>query len=271
VVSEQTAPVNAQERAPTMVCDIRFSRFFRLGRLIVAAGATLGACAPFGEAPGDSSPVEIGRSNDPTNAGADGGPPAEGASNDAPTPADPANPTPDGSCNGAAACKRVVFVTSTQHVAYVIGGLAGADATCTELARKSANPRVAGRTFVAWLSDSKATPLTRMTRGTDSYVRPDLKVIARDFADLTSRPDLATAIALDENGETRSGRVWTGTAPNGERSGGNCSSWTGVTGEGAQGVIGTSRRWSNASPPFDDEGEPGWCTTDWGRLYCFEQ
>jgi hypothetical protein len=268
VMSEKTAPVNAQERASTMVCDIRFRRFFRRCWLIVAACATSAACTPFGEAPGDGPPVEIVRSNDPTTTSAEAG-----VSDAEAAPATDASGAEGntGGCNGAVACKRVVFVTSTTLAAFTIGGLAAADARCTALAKASTNARVAGRSYVAWLSDSTASPLTRMVHGTDEYIRPDLAPIAKSFADLTSRTTLAAAIALDETGTTRSGAVWTGTAPSGEGSGGNCSDWIGVTGGGAQGVIGTSRKWTNAGPPIDDDGDPGWCAVDTGRLYCFEK
>jgi len=268
-MSEQSAPVNAQGRVPTMVCDIRFRRFLHIATLIVAACATSAACAPFGEAPGDGPPVEISRSADPTDAPGDGGARSgEGAASSDASPDAPKPETgPTGGCNGGAGCARVVFVTSTTFLPYAFGSLAEADTRCNTLASKSPNKRVSGRSYVAWLSDSTASPSTRMVHGTAEYVRPDEVRIAKNFADLTSGAPLDNAIAVDEQDETQAGFVWTGTGPSGASSGSDCGDWSNAYGVGTLGTISASKpRWTNSSPVDD-----GFCTTDVARLYCFEK
>jgi hypothetical protein len=172
-------------------------------------------------------------------------------------------------CPGGPSCERVVFVSSISFKAAQIGGIKGADLQCNVLANFSSNPRVHGRDFVAWLSDSTTSPQKRMVKGTKTYIRPDSSVIAQDFAALTSGKELENAISIDEDGDEQSGEVWTGTGPLGNANGGDCEGWTGGDANGNKGEIVTgSPRWTSSGPPL---GAPGLCPTDEGRIYCFEK
>ncbi len=59
--------------------------------------------------------------------------------------------------------KHYVFVSSGLYDG-LLGGPAGADATCLALAEASTNPAIHGKTWMAWLSSSTASPAQRMTQ-----------------------------------------------------------------------------------------------------------
>jgi hypothetical protein len=174
---------------------------------------------------------------------------------------------PDGpllGCQGQVDCQRVVFVSSTE-VTGNLGGLAGADAKCQALADASKDARVKGRSFLAWVSTSAASPSTRLVHGTRSYTRVDGALIAISWSDLVSG-GLRSGIALDENGIQHSGAAWTATSSqNAQLQGPSCLEWTsavpferGVTGN----VGGNGNGWSS--------GNDLACSQP-ARLYCFER
>jgi hypothetical protein len=174
-------------------------------------------------------------------------------------------------CNGAADCERVVFVTSEAVKGGLIYGMSGADAMCNRLGAASTNPRVAGRTFIAWLSDDTRSPSTSLVHGTKAYVRPDGVRIASDYAHLTSGSALEMPIEIDEQGRKQDGTVWSATAPSGVRDGASCYDWSSEYGAGAQGAItATAIRWTSTSGTGGAESDPVDCETA-NRLYCFEK
>lgn len=132
---------------------------------------------------------------------------------------------------------RVVFVTSVPTDAN-LGGLAGADARCNELAGKSTHPAVQPRSFVAWLSGATSPANGRHVRGGTRYVRPDGVVIANNWNDLTDGT-LIAPINVDEKGATVMGQdVWTGTTKDGFSSKNTCVDWTTTSDKTTAGQIG---------------------------------
>lgn len=154
-----------------------------------------------------------------------------------------------------------VFATS-EVLDGKLGGLAGADALCQQLADGAS----LGGTWMAWLSDGEQGPAARFTTkgGPRPYHRVDGTAIAGDWADLIDG-QLAAPISLDEAGNDAPGNVWTNTAIDGTPTDAHCDQWTTGTG-GASGNRGhtnaTDVQWTDA----DTKG----CQNS-ARLYCVEQ
>ena len=160
---------------------------------------------------------------------------------------------------------KLVFVTSTTHDGN-LGGLSGADAICNTRAAAGGLPG----TYMAWLSDSTASPSTRFTHSLVPYVLPgNGSVVANDWADLTDGT-LAASIINTEFGSPLlgdEGRVWTGTNADGTYAGAfsDCSGWTTViAASGVYGFATNTLSWSfYGTPDFCSDGTP--------HLYCFQQ
>lgn len=191
---------------------------------LVAIGALVVACAPFSESFGDTPPVDPRRSDDPTLSATPAKATVDGGAALGDAGADAATTTP--ACNGAADCERVVFVTSEAILGSLILGVSGADAMCDRLAAKSANPRVSGRMYRAWISDDTRSPSTIFVHGTKPYVRPDGVRIASDYAHLTNGNALERPIEVDELGRMQAGSVWSATSASGEHDGAACYEWS---------------------------------------------
>jgi hypothetical protein len=102
-----------------------------------------------------------------------------------------------------------VFVTSTTSSGD-LGGLAGADATCQQLA----DGEGLGGTWIAWLSIAGVDAISRLV-GNGPFVRADNSAtIAEDRAQLTSGT-LFNEIERTESGDIVPGTAWTGTDPDG--------------------------------------------------------
>ena len=141
---------------------------------------------------------------------------------------------PFGAGSGADASdlpSNVVFTTSATFTG-ALGGLAGADATCTSIANGAG---LTGR-FVAWLSASTAAaPARLVVPGTSTaargWVRTDGKPVADRVADLLAGT-MYYPIRFDEHGVDLDGdathRVLTGTSFDGtyDASNGSCLDWT---------------------------------------------
>ncbi|MBU1137691.1 MAG: hypothetical protein KKA76_01820 [Proteobacteria bacterium] len=131
--------------------------------------------------------------------------------------------------------RKIVFVSSESYTGN-LGGLQGADAKCNKLANAADLPG----SYIAWLSDSLHSPLTRFNTKADvPYVRVDGKVVQQNWSGLTSG-ELLSPINLDENSIALIGVlhwVWTNTRIEGIRADGdffNCDDWLG----GYDGIIG---------------------------------
>ena len=169
----------------------------------------------------------------------------------------------DGSCG---AC--LVFVTSSSRSGN-LGGLAGADAICQNLADTAPTPLPG--TYKAWLTGDGESPATRFRRSALGYQRVDGVTVADSWADLTNGT-LDNPINVTQAGATVSSTieaVWTNTGTNGAQStsGYDCINWTssdfedrGDTGNAKV----TSSQWTT-----------GFITAHCGffsaRLYCFQQ
>jgi hypothetical protein len=156
-----------------------------------------------------------------------------------------------------------IFVSSA-FTSGNLGGLAGADATCQNLATAAG---LSG-TYMAWLSDGTTSAASRLTHASVPYALVDGTIVAGDFASLVSG-NLTAPIQRTEAGTLITGGfgVWTDTEANGNASvsGNACANWTDGT--------------SAASAVFGIEGQttPGWSANDtiscdnFLLLYCVEQ
>jgi hypothetical protein len=175
-------------------------------------------------------------------------------------------------CGAGAPCR--VFISSDEYQGD-LGGVAGADAKCQELANNSDLTR--GGAYKAWISGSSpaSSPSQRFTNRdqTGPYVLVDFDgtVVAEDWDDLTTlKGDEYLRARLDrtEHGSVYDSHTWTHTQPDGSPGGpggAHCQEWT--------------------SDSSDDEGDRGFCAYRDGRwtehgtqtcnvrgsLYCFEQ
>jgi len=158
---------------------------------------------------------------------------------------------------------NIVFVTSTSHVAGDLGGLAGADAICNQLAADAGLPG----TYVAWLSDATADAVDRLgsARG---WVRTDGWPFVDTVADLLAWKTYYPVI-YDENVDTVAlqTRVLTATESDGQGSdttGLYCGNWTdpndATTVFPAGRIGGGNRFWTEYV---------GAVCSDSGHLFCF--
>ena len=163
-----------------------------------------------------------------------------------------------------------------------LGGLAGADAYCSDLADAAG---VTGKTWKAYLSTSTEDARDRI--GSGPWYNAEGVLVASSVDDLLSEnSNLTKMTSLDENGEVINGRgdepnrhdILTGSASNGRSTGSTCEDWT-SSGEGSA-TVGHHDRigggddptsWSSAhgSRGCSIEGLQG--TGGDGLFYCFAQ
>ena len=167
---------------------------------------------------------------------------------------------------------KYVFVTSLSFQGN-LGGLAGADTFCQNLADNFAMPPLPVGTYTAWLSSSSPVSDAR-DRVTDDpsitnlsrYVLTDGTVIANGFVGLID-DELDSSINLDESGSTvvSTPGVWTGTSSLGVFFDSSCLNWTSKD-AGEKGKIGSvdfaDSRWTSLMPNFCNMNQ---------RLYCFQR
>ena len=172
------------------------------------------------------------------------------------------------SARGASA---YVFVSS-QIFNGNLGGIAGADQKCQDLADAAGLPG----TYKAWLADSDpaSAPATRFTQAPNAYLRPGIgsaapQVVADNWTDLTDG-SLELAIRVTENGDFISDSffsAWSNVTIAGAQQSAvdHCSDWTttaglGRVGHGEQ----TNSEWTAGTP------SPTFCASAF-HLYCFGQ
>jgi cysteine-rich repeat protein len=165
--------------------------------------------------------------------------------------------------------RRVVFVSSVLYTGN-LGGLAGADNKCQQLAGAAG---LKG-SFKAWLSDQTAGPSQRFVKSTVPYVLPGGQQVAKSWADLT---DGLLVHAIDQTEQKGappaaamcSGKptAWTNTREDGTSWGGNvCGNFSNTSGEGRLGsTMAVNFSWSRHCL-----GGAGTCAWK-APLYCFEQ
>ncbi|HYD47231.1 MAG TPA: hypothetical protein VEB21_02725, partial [Terriglobales bacterium] len=161
---------------------------------------------------------------------------------------------------------KVVFVTSDEYDGEMVGGLAGADALCQELAGDA----LLSGTFKAWLSDSTGNTASRISKAIVPYTLVDGTVVANNWTDLTDGT-LAHAIDQDESGFDLDPlfdnlQVWSATSPSGQLTGdGDCDNWT-TADDFEDGAIGdasaSDSEWTDSDFTSCDDS---------ARLYCIQQ
>lgn len=233
----------------------------RVARLALVVGtATTGlhaGCTSFGgedEPTNPTNPPVADGGSDTT--AVDGSPPPEaGPQLDATS--DGAPPVP-GTCDPATC--RYVFVTSAT-TGGTIGGTNGADLKCGIAA--NANTTLSGQTFKAWLSTTSVQAASRFTQRKVEYRRLDGVRVATNLDDLVVKRGLENPINVTETGTVLADElVWTGTFPEGTRTGDTCAGW--LDSSTAQvGRVGLAN--AKTSSWTDYMAVP--CNTD-ARLYC---
>lgn len=178
-----------------------------------------------------------------------------------------------GACSCGAGGPCTVFVTAPDFTG-ALGGLSGADASCTQLANAAGLPGI----FQAWLSVDVSTPALRF--GNSGSLGPWLlprnatdganpPTVANDFTDLiTCGPAcLQNAINRNQNGVEflEDLLVWTGTLENGDAAPETCLGWTSGVGNDF-GLFGDSSR---IDDKWTDFGVLAFCNSA-QSLYCFQ-
>ncbi|MDC0672621.1 DUF4215 domain-containing protein [Nannocystis radixulma] len=188
---------------------------------------------------------------------------------EAPEECDDGNADPDDAC---ASCLRArwVFATSMLLSPELIGGLAGADSLCAQLALQ-AGLGDNWQSYRAWLSDSQESAGERIFPGLGRYRRRDGVVIAENFEQFLSGT-LSATFDVDEFGEPAPGGAWTGTHADGTAAQGvtHCEDWTINTLSEIQGHYGSSGvvdgSWTFHPDPAVN---PTSCIANL-RIYCLE-
>lgn len=159
-----------------------------------------------------------------------------------------------------AIAQQLVFITSTVHTGN-LGGLAGGDAICNELAQGVGLPGA----WVAWLSNAGINAGDRV-QGGGPFVRTDGVRVAADRTALLSGT-LEAPISKTETGAPFSitEGTWTGTEANGNRSGVTCQGWNTDSGQ----VRGTSGVAEFADSQWTAGGENP--CSNLQSIYCFQQ
>ena len=134
---------------------------------------------------------------------------------------DPGDPNNQGgeTADCAADCRflgRLVFLSSIAYTGN-LGGLAGADAQCRDLA--AAFDTAHADRYIAWLSDAKTSPLQRVAHGaeyTDTpYVLRSGVPVADDFEDLVENGPWPGIDITDKYESVANVQVWTNTTVDG--------------------------------------------------------
>jgi hypothetical protein len=156
---------------------------------------------------------------------------------------------------------QLVFVSSSGTHTGSLGGFAGGDAICGDLAQSAGLPG----TWVAWLSNAGIDAGDRVL-GNGPFVRTDDVQVAADRAVLLSGT-LEAAISRTETGDPFDGtnNVWTGTNGDGTRSGNTCEGWN--TADPM--IFGTAGLADQTSSSWTSDGLAICSGTR--HIYCFQQ
>lgn len=167
------------------------------------------------------------------------------------------------------ALRVLIFVSSSKPNGN-LGGIAGADTICNNLATAAGLPGA----YKAWLADSNAgsAPASTFFQSPVPYVLPNGDIVADDWADLTDG-SLDNAINVDETGAGSSPftSTWTNVTAAGLRKGADadshCNDWT--VGDSSN----TGRRGINTfvNAAWTDFGAVNCGTSASLRLYCVGQ
>ena len=163
---------------------------------------------------------------------------------------------------------RIVFASDRGYQGD-LGGLAGADGLCNDMAAEGGLP---SGDYRAWMSDATDSPSTRFTHDGGPFQLPDGGIVAQDWADLVDG-ELNDAIAVNFWGGfvDVAAFVWTNTNWRGEivstSPEENCSSWTSSDQEqmGAAGRM----HWGGENWTYAGTGVS--CADEEQYIYCFQQ
>jgi cysteine-rich repeat protein len=168
-------------------------------------------------------------------------------------------------CNTQCGRDRYVFLTSESYQGN-FGEVSGANSLCKKAAMIAGLPNY--KKYRAWMSDDTFSPATWFFRSKGRYILTTGVVVADDWNDLTDGT-LQHPINIDENGNERSGQVWSNTTPAGllHPESEDCMAWK-TTEFPVVGRVGnpfhTDFRWTD-----DDEYNPVLCGGN-QPFYCFE-
>lgn len=140
---------------------------------------------------------------------------------------DPAGPGDASNC--ATMCSfapRIVFLTSESFTGD-LGGLAGADKRCNELAAQS--PDLSG-SFRAWLLVDGQSLLARFPEFADAklswnFTSAGNELLAKSFAQLVSEGPKGTLVYTEHGDVLANEYVWTNITSDGFAAGGDCGQW----------------------------------------------
>jgi len=184
---------------------------------------------------------------------------ADGSQADGWPAPDATPPAADGAPLDASPLPNAVFVTSAWYAPASLGGLAGADGICQDLAQAAGLPG----TFVAWLSTSTVDARDRLA-GARGWARRDGKPVADTLADLTAGRILHPPRVDERGAEVGTGAEYTVTATMAEGTldgSGTCADFTAANGTVGYGMpYGGTAAWT--AHALTTCGTPT-------RIYCF--
>jgi hypothetical protein len=186
--------------------------------------------------------------------------------------------------------KKIVFVSSAKFTGN-LGGVAGADAKCKQLAEAAG---LLG-SYKAWLSDKTSSPAATFTRWNGQYVLVDGTEVASNWQGLTEDFHLAPINITETGQDAGESLVWTNTGASGgpgpcpcpakseeyegiierrpEVRDGSCQNWTSSNGDLYDGVAGNSSAQGHHWTTFilSPTGAQIADCDELLRLYCFQQ
>jgi len=160
---------------------------------------------------------------------------------------------------------NLVFLSSVDTYTSDLGSAVAYDGQCNQLATAAGINNAAGNAYIAWVSDSHGSALSRLgtARG---FMRMDGEPVADDPAAMIAQSQFYNPINIDETGTTPLGgrTVLTGMDGNGNATQTACSDWTSKSGS-ATGTAGCA----SCGPPTWYYWENASCSNLVGSVYCF--
>jgi hypothetical protein len=160
---------------------------------------------------------------------------------------------------------NLVFLSSVNTYTPDLGSAVAYDGQCNQLATAAGINNAAGNAYIAWVSDSQGSALSRLgtARG---FMRMDGEPVADDPAAMIAHAQFYNPINIDEKGTAPFGYrvVLTGMDPDGNGTQTDCNDWTAKSGT-ATGTAGCD----NCGPPTWYYWENASCGDLVGSVYCF--
>jgi hypothetical protein len=157
-----------------------------------------------------------------------------------------------------------VFVTSGTYNGD-LNDTTGADSMCQQIAQSVG----LGGTWLAWISDSDTSPLSRFTQYSYQYCLVDGTQVAADWTGLTSGSLENNGINLDQQGNAVTGSVyvWTATNPDGSLAAAACNDFVTADSTAPPATVGIA---GNTDGTWTAYGTTQTCDGS-NHLYCVEQ